>query len=1162
MSGTSSAEGDAAETAGRAGPSSSPPSPTPPPSSSPSPSATSAAAQASPSLPAALQHTDLPARSRLHMMLGQAGALSLRAACRQAKTHVDASITAAWVDAPGRAAAAAAATGPSEAAASAAACGEAAAAASIAFAGEGGAGEGVADAAASTALASAAVGSAAACSSSPSDASGRWWREQWPARAPPLLRALRCWPRCTILVLRAEGGGAELLRPFAEAAAAAAAGGGSSAAAVSCPHVTSLKLYGVPASYDDCAGKASVANGGAALPPASEAAAAASAPLTRQCVAELTPAYADALGRLFPNLEVLVIRGEWRQAHDPPGSLTHDGGQRAARSAAWGGKDNGFGAEAVRRLMVVLSSPSFRSPPEGRFCAGGGRLRRLELPSGLLPGVHIAPLTQLQHLRLTLLPLPPPVNDHNGFRQYGTLLAGLPSLVQLRSLVLAGGAERPSRELLAALPRSLERLRMEAAAPQLPPRGGGGRWGRGAAAVAAWEVKDPGGSGDGAGGGDDDDGNGGGDGDDCPVWQYDFVHGHLRLLRFITVADLLRSWKPLAEHVEAVGAPAIAHVDVQRLVLILADMSALFRSPDEILGDLLRLLTPPSGSKTATEAPHVIQAPSAETAAPPSPSPPPPSPPSPPPLPQPPPPLLHLRRFFVLGRAKGAAAALRRLLGTGAVQIGMLTVLRQDGVMGGFDVGGVFGGAAAAADAAVGAAGAAAPGQASTLPSLLRTMGHVTPRHCLPRKLWLEDGVVALMEDDGGGEYGTAAESQATAAATATASVSAPEAADQASAAVPGGGDAAASLFAPSLAQALSTWPQLHSVVLDRMWENPKAVAMPAAAAAAAAPPPAAAEAPAAAAAAAAILPALPPGGGGAPAAASPPHVYGTPRHCVQLLRLLVGRLDDAERSPSGKCFVVMNVEGPRLEVRMREEVGRLMPQATFAWYGSDGEFHATVPYIAAGGGGGSGDSEEEDGGDADGSGEAVEGRKASGDGARGAVGGQDSGLQGGRLLEPLPLRQSMPHLLLLLLLLLSPPLLLLLPLLLPLALVLLPPLLLLMLMLTLLTVTWVGRAWKLAWKWSAPSAALVRVGRPAAASAATHGSVAASATHGSAAAAARGPRSQCNGAGGCKAVAAAAAAAAGKDDKERVGPRALYGYKKSYAGKEELVVFLDDREI
>ncbi|GLI69457.1 hypothetical protein VaNZ11_014071, partial [Volvox africanus] len=66
--------------------------------------------------------------------------------------------------------------------------------------------------------------------------------------------------------------------------------------------------------------------------------------------------------------------------------------------------------------------------------------------------------------------------------------------------------------------------------------------------------------------------------DTPPLWQYDFRRGQLSLLRFVTVSDLVRSWQPLADHLDAVQAPAIANIDVERLVLILADTAVLFHS--------------------------------------------------------------------------------------------------------------------------------------------------------------------------------------------------------------------------------------------------------------------------------------------------------------------------------------------------------------------------------------------------------------------------------------------------------------------------------------------------------------------------------------------------------------------------------------------------------
>ncbi|EFJ46685.1 hypothetical protein VOLCADRAFT_92896 [Volvox carteri f. nagariensis] len=532
-----------------------------------------------PAFPEALLHTDLASRVRLLHLLGQVGTFNLRATCQRARSHVDEILAVVWVDAapPPLLRMAPHALGCDGSSAMDSGKGETAAAA--------------ATAAAATA------------------AQQAWWHEQWPARAMPLLRALRSWPSCTTLVIRAEGGGggSQLLQPFAEVVAAAAAVDGGGCGGISYPQVTTLELHSAPLSYRNSTQPPST-------PPRSSLSSAGAA-------AVLSPSTAAALGQLFPNLEIMVFRGCWRQGPN-------------LRSASDPGSGGG---EELQCLCLTLAS----QPARVTARTGGGR---------------------------------------GGRGSCGCLREALPKLVQLRRLVLYGGRNRPSRELLAALPGSLELLRLEGEGeePPLPPRGEGRR--------ATWMR--------------------------CEV------------------SDLIRSWKPLADHLDAVQAPAIARVDVVRLALILTDSKS-FQSPDDLLEKLLQLLQgrrrpPPPSLLQPPSQPNELFAvstsistptctcthtstgrPTAARRQPPASSH---SPPSTSPLP---PPLLYMRLLFVLGRAKGVAAAARQLMVTGAVGVEELSVLRQDGKMAGFQVGGILGGGGGGggggAAAAIGAPGERAP---------------------------------------------------------------------------------------------------------------------------------------------------------------------------------------------------------------------------------------------------------------------------------------------------------------------------------------------------------------------------------------------------------------------------------------------------------------------
>ncbi|GLC59625.1 hypothetical protein PLESTB_001509500 [Pleodorina starrii] len=575
----------------------------------------------SPSLLDVLRHLDLYGwphpRPDLHRHLGHKAACSLRVTCREARLRMDNLMTGAWLDAPP---AAAAQPRPTAASAAAAAIVYSEAAdevhkyqtlaskADVVQDPDRGL---VVRAVQAAGLALAAARDAelllrdvramrAACS---------WWMDgAWEARARAALGLLRGRWGCQTsrLVIRAEAGGSELLRPFAAVAAegaqavdAAANGGGSAGNLAACPRVLSLELYGAPALEF------------APEPPAATGAAAAAAErptaFARMRTAVLSPGYAAGIAALFPNLKALTLRGAWRHLPD-------------AAQSPW----------------YPLGLPSGHHYPIGEAwllnLSHLARLRRLELPPGLFPGAAVsllAALSYLQHLTLTLpaaaaaaaarTPTAAAAGSGaatgttamrgggGGGDTYGTLLAGLPSLVQLRSLVLAGGAERPSRELLAALPRSLERLRMEAAAPQLPPRGGdlssdgwasgdggvgGGREGRRPLAVAALAAAAD------------------------MTWQYDFSVGRLRLGSCKSLAQLVLNWKPLDEHlatyddarctVPARGAAAAAAAAGIRRVVATVEVADLTLANDDGLDSLLDLLQ--SYDKYDTLKPYGVEA--------------------------------------------------------------------------------------------------------------------------------------------------------------------------------------------------------------------------------------------------------------------------------------------------------------------------------------------------------------------------------------------------------------------------------------------------------------------------------------------------------------------------------------------------------------------------
>ncbi|EFJ46761.1 hypothetical protein VOLCADRAFT_92895 [Volvox carteri f. nagariensis] len=293
-----------------------------------------------------------------------------------------------------------------------------------------------------------------------------WWRQVWPEYGQGLLQYLRrCSCRTSRLTIRAEGGGAQVLRPFASAAAAAISGGGGGggggghgAAAASCPRVFELKLYGTsyPPSHRNATAitGATAAVNGFYVPPD---------------IPAITPAYATAICGLFPNLRALILRGKWAVQYDEPGAPWEDQGGFALDSIGGGGSGSLELAQQKQEGDAWL----------GNLCQLK-HLQHLELPAVFLPGnvstdiSVLARLTRLEHLHLTLQRRADKnANDGGGpyFSPYGCLREGLPKLVQLRRLVLYGGPKRPSRELLAALPGSLELLRLEGEGeePPLPP---------------------------------------------------------------------------------------------------------------------------------------------------------------------------------------------------------------------------------------------------------------------------------------------------------------------------------------------------------------------------------------------------------------------------------------------------------------------------------------------------------------------------------------------------------------------------------------------------------------------------------------------------------------------------------------------------------------------
>ncbi|GLC34913.1 hypothetical protein PLESTM_000253300 [Pleodorina starrii] len=907
-----------------------------------------------PNLPAVLGHIDLEARLRLIEFLGQVGACNLRATCKLARDRVDDLMARAWVDVK-----------PPPM-------------------------------------------SPAANSGSAGDAARSWWQEQWPLRASWLLRALRRWPRCSTLVLRAEPGGcADLLRPFADTAAAAAAavasaaGGADGAAAGpgdacgSCavaepadccpyPQVTTLELYSAPPpppASIGAAAAASAAAGPAATPP-------------RAAAAALTPAFMAALVRLFPNLETLVLRGKW--------VLLPDGDTGTA-----GG---GSGDDDVERLLSPLarSEPSAQhtargaNTATGQTPAGGGGggitcagLRRLELPAGLFPGAHIRSLTQLQHLRLAVPALEAEAAtaaQQTRRYPYGDLLAGLPALSRLQSLVLSGGPEVPSRELLAALPGSLELMRLEALAPPVPPP---------VALAAPSTTHSTAADDDEDDGGDDEDmevdyidGDGGSDGGDDSAaaaagderrttWQYDYRTGQLRMApSSVDWAPLVDGWKPLAEHLAlsptAAAATAqrpgsIREVFVNSTMMLVgggwwvlppvpqdivgsretARITCAAASPPELaarpppvpgranrrslepfLPELLSLLQPPSPSPpllsaAAGGAAAAAERPAARDGAFAS------SPPPPPPAAPQPPTRLRLRHVDLIGF--GQDAVLLRLLSGGgrggvSVSIDSLEVF-ADGYAaaagGGFPGGG--GGAAAATPRHL---------HVRDLPALLRGMALAVPEPaCLPRNLMItvSGGLVC-----GGSE-------DAEAGSTSTTAISGGGGGGG------GGGGRPKWRFAAELAEALALWPPLR--VLE-VFQNPREGGQLASAGLGF--EPGSGSDSSAARSSQQPFSAGSAGGGGAGEEDPFSRAFGTPSQVGELVRVLFGALaeDDGDagaggcgtsESPTSTCRLQLGPARPaRLEAIALELVAKLPPDVCLQVMGADGQ---AMPFAGLGDG-------------------------------------------------------------------------------------------------------------------------------------------------------------------------------------------------------------------